>query len=149
VTGSWQDLVAAEQAYFAARMALYKADPEAELRAALGSARGRGTALRALRDAPVELVMDLIEPLTEAATTTHGEVGLAREVLGRVDPGWLAGVLPPLVEQRLAPAADWEDYRRLAELLSTLGQHALLAEVVRRAAGSDDEDIREVAADFQ
>lgn len=140
----------AEEVYVAKRVALFASGAEAQLRLALASPRGVGTALRALLDAPLELVGDLVDALFVVAVTTHPQVGLARTVLGRLDTGWLASVLPPRVEERLShPGADWEDYRRLAELLSALGQRSLLAEVVRRAALSGDEDIREVAEDFR
>lgn len=149
MTEPWEELVRAEEVYLSARTALFAADAEGQLRLALASPRGRGTALRTLRDAPVELVMDLVDPLFEAAATTHPQVGLARSVLGRVDAGWLAAALRPRVEEWLSrPGADWADYRRVAELLSALDQRPLLAEVVHRAAASDDEDIREVAEDF-
>jgi hypothetical protein len=141
--------VAAEAVYVAQRMALYAAGAEVQLRLALASPRGVGTALRALLDAPVELVMDLFDALFVFAASSNPQVGLARDLVGRLDAGWLASVLPRHVEERLSrPDAGWEDHRRLAELLSALGQRSMLAELVRRAALSDDEDIREVAADF-
>jgi hypothetical protein len=43
---------------------------------------------------------------------------------------------------------DYDVYRRLAELLSHLGLHEALQELRRRAAASNDPDIREVAEDF-
>lgn len=146
---AWEDLVAAEEAYIAKRKALFSSDVDRQLRLALASPRGVGTALRVLRDAPVELTMDLLDDVFVAAVTTHPQVGLAREVLGRVDAGWLASVLRPLVAARVERSdASWEDYRRVAELLSSLMQQDLLNKVVRCASLSDDADIKEVAMDF-
>lgn len=148
-TEPWEELVSAEEAYLGRRRALFSTDAEAQLRLALASPRGVGTALRVLADAPTELVMSLFDVLFVVAATTHAQVGLARAVLGRLDPGWLASALRPPVEEWLAlPGLGWEGYRRLAELLSALGQRSLLAEVVQHAALSDDEDVREVAQDF-
>jgi hypothetical protein len=145
----WEELVLAEEAYIARRMELFSSGAEAQLRLALGSPRGVGTALRVLVDAPLELVMNLFDVLFVLAVTTHSQVGLARTVLGRLDRGWLASALQPSVEEWLVrPELGWEGYRRLAELLSFLEQRSLLTEVVRRAASSDDDDVREVAEDF-
>jgi hypothetical protein len=145
----WEELVLAEEAYVARRRALFSSDAEAQLRLALASPRGVGTALRALADAPPELVMSLFDVLFVVAATTHAQVGLARAVLGRLDPGWLASALQSPVEELLArPELGWEEYRRLAELLSALEQRSLLTKVVQHAALSDDDDVREVAEDF-
>ncbi len=146
----WEDLVAAEELYTARRMDVFAAGAEEQLRLALASPRGRGTALRVLADAPPELTIALLDAAFDAAVTTHAQVGVARNVIGRLDAGWLARTLGPLVSERIErPGASWEDLRRVAELLSELGQRALLDEVVDCADRSDDEDIREVAEDFR
>jgi len=146
----WEELVAAENAYLAKRMALFAAGPEHQLRLALGAPRGVGTALRALLDGPIELCMSLIDALFRVAVTTHSQVGVARHVIARIDPGWLRVSLEPLVDSLLdRPGASWEDFRRTAELLAELGQRDLLDEVVRRADQSSDGDIREVGDDFR
>ncbi len=146
----WEEVVAAESAYIEARTRLFAADAETQLSLALESASGRGPALRILRDSPIELVMAVVPALFRAATRTHPQVGLARNVLGRIDSGWLSTALSPMVESVLAnESSDWSDYRRLAEALAELGQRKLLVSVVDRAAHSDDEDIREVAEDFR
>ena len=146
---AWEELVRSEEVYIARRVRLLALGAEPQLRLALASPRGVGAALRILADAPLELVMDLFDVLFLAATTTHPQVGFARDVLGRLDPGWLTSALSSQVEERLSrPGTDWEDYRRLAELLSALGQRMLLIAVVERAGQSNDEDVREVAADF-
>lgn len=146
----WEQLVIAETAYTEAHVEVVKAGVESQLALALASPIGRGTALRVLRDSPVELVMSLIDLVFESASSTHSQVGLAREVMARVDPGWLSTVLDPLVTRMLANSdLDWSDYRRLAEMLSELAQSSLLARVVTQASESADEDVREVADDFR
>lgn len=146
----WEELVLAENEYIARRMALYSAGAERQLRLAFASPRGVGTALRALIDAPLELIMSLLDVLFVSAASTHPQVGVARQVIDRLDPGWLSSALRPLVAGRLSQSdASWEDYRRIAELLSTLEQRSILDVLVRRAEASDDPDIREVADDFR
>lgn len=147
----WEDVVDAENAYISARMKVfYDADDGTEqLLAALRHVRGKGMALRLLQEGPVERVMELYEAVFDATTTTHPQVGRARDVLNRLDPGWLSMTLPPLVQRRLDDNPDWEDYRRLAELLTELGQTALLDTLVRHAERSTDPDILEVADDYR
>ncbi len=145
----WENLVAAEHAYIVRRMELFAGDLEQQLRLALASPRGRGAALRVLRDAAPELITALSDELVVSATTTHSQVGLAREILGRLDPAELEAILTEPVAALLDRTdASWEDYRRFTELLAAVAQTALLARLVERAAQSDDPDIAEVAEDF-
>jgi hypothetical protein len=135
----WEDLNQARDAYFAvARAMVADGTWEQQMRLALGSPRGRATALRALRGSPTERVMDLLDPVFLAAISLDTDPGPAIDVLGRLDPGWLAGSLRPLVTRRLddphAPAAE---HRQLVALLDALDQPALLAEVSRRLATPD------------
>jgi hypothetical protein len=149
----WEDLVDADEAYLAQRRAMYEAGiMQSQLRLALATAAGRGVALQVLSDAPVELVAELLDPVFAVSLATHGPLGLAREVLARLDPEWLGPRLRVLVDRRLDapdPEEPYEDYRRIAELLDSLGQRAILADVVRRAEASDDPDVVEVADDFR
>lgn len=146
----WEELVIAEDAYLTKRMAMFEAGAEQQLRLALADAAGAPTALTVLRDAPVELVMDLVDLIFLRATRTHGHVALARQVIARLDPGWLFLALPPLVKERLnAPEADWEDYRRIAEVLKDLDQLVILEQLVALARTSADPDILEVADDYR
>jgi hypothetical protein len=146
---AWEDLVAADENLVAKRYAIFAGDPKAQLEAAMGSPRGVGPALRVLRDAPVTLVIDLMDGVFLAAVTTNSQVGLAREVLGRIESEELHSQLQPRIQKLLSgPRADWESYRRVAEMLRSLHQRSLLNWVVERAATSDDEDIMEVSRDF-
>jgi hypothetical protein len=104
--------------------------------------------VRLVRTLPDDRVRDLVPELVQAALVSRAEILLpAREALGRLDAGWLSVALDAEVDRALA-GADWEVYRRLAELLDRLGQQALLARVVASARAADDEDIQEVAEDF-
>lgn len=105
---------------------------EAQLRLALASPRGRATALRVLRDGSVDQVMDLVDDVFTAAVTPSADAGLARTVLARLDPGWLALTLRALLAERLAGGDVSPEARRcIVDLLTELGQPALLAEVTR------------------
>ncbi len=146
---AWEQMAKAEEAYFAARRAMYAAGFEEQFVAALSSARGRGPALRALATAPLDKRMSLLPVLFDLALETENEIVAVREVIASFDEGWLSFALQPLVQAfwDRPKLTDWE-YRRLAELLSGLNQQTLLAEVVERAARESDPDIREVAEDF-
>lgn len=143
----WTDIVDAERRFHLACAQLTMPEAIEVLAEVLPEGPGRGTALRMARDMPVERLMELFPQLYQAAITTHSDILLARQILARLDSGWLALALAPEVERTLEHE-DWETYRRLAELLDHLGQEALLARVVVAATGSDDEDVREVAEDF-
>lgn len=142
----WEEVRDAEDLYFARRVEMFAAGKQEQLRLALADPVGAGMALRILRDADLQTVMDLFDAVFARATTTHGPVQLAREVLARLDAGWLFRALGPVIERRLSqPGADWEDFQRIAEVLHHLDQHAHLNTLVVRAERSDDPDIVEVA----
>ena len=106
---------------------------EAQLRLALASPRGRATALRVLRDGSVDRVMDLVDGVFTAAITPSADTGLARAVLARLDPGWLALTLRALLAERLdSGSVSAEEHRCIVDLLTELDQSALLAEVTQR-----------------
>ena len=144
----WQAVVDAERQHQLAAAAFTMPEMLAVLREVLRDGPGQATAVRLVRTLPDDRVRDLVPELVQAALISRPEILVpAREALGRLDAGWLSLALRPEVE-RVLPDADWEVYRRLAELLRHLGQEALLARVVAAAAESDDEDVREVADDF-
>jgi hypothetical protein len=145
----WAAITEAERAFQLACAALTMPELMAVLHEVLPTGPGAPTALRLVRSLPDERVMDLVPELVGAALVSRSEfVVPAREALARLDPGWLARALAPEVDRVLA-GADEEAYRRLAELLDHVGQEELLGRVVASARRSDDEDIREVAEDFE
>jgi len=146
----WERLVRAEQAHIEPRTGLFASDAEAQLAAALGNPRGRNAALRVLEGATDELKMAMLPSLFDLALATHGNVGLVRTIIGSLDDGWLTIALRPHVNALFErPQVTWEEYRRVAELLRSIGQIGLLDTVVNKAQQSDDLDIREVAGDFR
>jgi hypothetical protein len=149
----WEDLIDAEISYADQVAAMYSSGiMEQQIRLALASFEGRDTALLLLEDAPVEMVMNQLEPLFEIAATRQSLSWISREILARVDPSWLAPRLKNLVQQKLDnadPVHTYDDYRGVAELLERLDQRSILAEVVRRAEMSDDADVLEVAEDYR
>jgi hypothetical protein len=147
---AWRRYQEAEDAYYDARARLMETEYEPVVRRALNTAAGRGTALRLLADtSSPERLMDWFDALVAVAIRTHPELGLVRQMLASLDPGWLSTNLTPFVEQVISSSeSGWEEFRRLAELLDALGQTELLDRVVKAAAASPDEDTRDVAEDF-
>ncbi|SDP06069.1 hypothetical protein SAMN04515671_2836 [Nakamurella panacisegetis] len=144
----WERLVEAEDAYFERRQEMFEAGMDRELGLALQSAKGRGMALRVLRELPPDAILPHVGVVADIATRTHGQVGLAREVLSKVDRDAAIRLVVPQIEAMLAADADWETYRRSAEVLVMLGARGALSHLVSLALKSDDADIREVGEDF-
>jgi hypothetical protein len=148
----WEDLVEAEEAFIGARMRLFKVDIKAQLRIALGTVRGRATALRVLIETPVELTMDLVEDVFEATIGTTDDIAFARDALRRLDPGWLAIALRPLITKHFKEPTDpidWLDYRCVADLLDDLKQINLLHIFIKWASEVDDPEVQEVVDDYR
>jgi hypothetical protein len=87
-------------------------------------------------------------PQVVAASLSHRDALLAREVLGRLAHRDAANVVPAAVWQVLAQYEGDDAYRRLAELLDHLGLRDTLDELCSRALASDDADVREVGEDY-
>ncbi len=149
----WQALMDAETSYLVALWHVKQAGIETQLREALKEQGGPHLVLRVLMFEPPEQTMPFVPDLFRYATNMHSQVILAREVIGRVNSGWLFIALRPLIAARLdatgADYADYADYRWIAEALEQWDQHKHLADLVARAATSDDPDIVEVAEDFR
>jgi len=146
----WRALMAAENQYLDALWDVREAGLEPQLRASLQDQMGNRMLMRLLLHEPPEQTMPFVAHLFPVATTINGRVARAREVIGRVNSGWLFIALRPLIAERLdAPEADYDDYRRIAEALEQWDQHKHLADLVARAETSDDPDVLEVAEDFR
>ena len=140
----------AEDRYLDALWDVRQAGLESQLRASLKHRMGTRMLMRLLLHEPPEQTMPFVADLFPLATTINGQVGYARNVIGRVNSGWLFIALRPLIAERLdAPEADYDDYRRIAEALEQWDQHKHLADLVARADTSNDPDIFEVAEDFR
>ncbi len=143
-------IVKAEQAYFSLRMALHASGEEAsQLRLAFGSRRGAEMALRYVRDARIELVVDLLPELVEMAMTTNSQVLLTREVLARVDPEAIRALTGPTAK-RLIDEPDTTDFefRKIIEFLLFVGDAATVRSMVDAAARSDDPYLKELAEEY-
>ncbi|MBL7487207.1 MULTISPECIES: hypothetical protein [unclassified Frankia] len=148
----WEDLVEAENAFIAARMRLFKVDIKSQLRQALGTRRGRATALRVLHEGPESLTMDLIDDVFDAAIGATDDILFARDALRRVDPGWLAIALRPLIARHFMEPTepiDWLDYRCVADLLDDLKQINLLNIFIKWASEVDDPEVQDVVDDYR
>ncbi len=143
----WKRLCEAEDAFYAARMALFasEADFEPLIDAALPLPYRRGTALRLLEILPEVESRRHLASLVSLASVGHASIGLVRSVILRIDREWLLD----RVESHVLPMLDTggeEEYRRIAELYEQLGG-GLLAEHLSRCAKHADADVREIASD--
>jgi hypothetical protein len=90
--------------------------------------------------------MELLPELVEMAQS-HRWAGYARHAIGAARSDQIIPALRQLLPAVLQ-TADYDSYRRLAELLSHIRAWHLLGELCQRALASDDTDIREVGEDF-
>ncbi len=144
----WTALVAVEQERARLRAEFWR---HAERRAATlaraidDGGWDRSVALEFLAGFPDDVpeLLDRLIPLS----ISHGWAGAVRAAL---TVPYRMGDLPGLDRDVLArlDAADDDEFRRLAELLDHLRAWTALAELVERAAGSPDPNIRAVADDF-
>jgi hypothetical protein len=118
------------------------------LRKALHGLTGRGAAIVLLGHLDQAIVRALVGDVVGLALS-HRHALEARQILGRLSYADAADRVPPAVWRQLEQTPDDDAYRRMAELLDHLGLDGALEELCRRAADSDDKDIREVAADFR
>ncbi len=72
---------------------------------------------------------------------------LVREVLGRLPRKTLEAELLPLIDKQML-TAEYDEFRRMAELLEHLGLSEALRALVQRGSESDDPDIRDAATDY-
>lgn len=149
VSAAWQTAMEASDALLAATAALGQHSTEAltVIRPALRRATGRTRALTLLAHLGSDVTSAVVPELVEAALS-HRDALAARELLGRLPYDAAARLVPPAVWDLLAEEDDDDAYRRMAELLRHLGLSDTLRELCRRAAASDDPDVREVAEDF-
>lgn len=153
----WQRLVDAERRYYAANMELYNArtallnsdaDVLVLVRRALSYPPEWAPALRLLLQLDESRRREMFPMLVELASTAHGNIQLARDVLLSLDRQWLLEHIPAEIERILRQSATYEEYRRFAELLDMV-RSPYLATLVEKAAMSTDPDIREVADDYR
>jgi hypothetical protein len=146
----WAAVVAAQTELAACRAAFYQhaRSPGLVLAHALsGPGSERAAALRFLAASGyVSDHLELLPALIDMAQS-HRWAGYARHAIAatcrdRLLPA-LQQLIPPLLE-----TADYDDYRRLAELLAHVQAWQLLADLTQRALASTDPDMREVGEDF-
>lgn len=146
----WQRCCVGEDEFFAARVALLEsgADLTPLIASALSTPSRRHTGLRLLELLPESASRSHVGALVALASWAHGDIGLVRAVLMRVDRAWLL----ENIEAHVAPilgSGDDEEYRRVAELYEHLGESDLLAKHLQRCAEHSNPDVREIAADFR
>ena len=152
----WQRFVAAENRYCAARMDLpaaksallgSNADITAILRQALSTVADRGAALRLLLELDESVRREVFPILVDVASVGHRDIQLVRDVILSIDREWVLEHIPVYVSEILERSTEYEEYRRLAELLDMI-HSPYLAALVEKAGQSNDIDILEVAEDY-
>ena len=148
----WQTMFNAEQTFIGARMACVPAvqlgdDAVPILATALSTPSQRGMALRLLPMLDESIRQQMFPTLMKLAAVGHSDIQLVREVIRSIPSDWVEEHVGSEVEKILDCLPTYEEYRRLAELLDLL-HSPYLRTLVKRAAQSDDLDIREVASDF-
>jgi hypothetical protein len=146
----WAGVTAAEQhvARARARFHQYAQDQVPTLRAALRS-RNRWDTKAALTYLAEfgQYVPELLDDLVELAMSI-GWALYARRAIAHGPSDAVAAGLERIMRAKLVGQPDPDDVRRLAETLDQAGPAYALAELVEWARASENEEIREVAADF-
>ncbi len=144
----WAAVVESKGRFTATRAAFMTGatDRVAVVRAALGTASQRGTALRVLRLFSVAERQDLFDELVRLASVGHADVALSREAILSLPRDWVLANVDAHAEPLLRDGTD-EEYRRLLELYVLLDPD-LTRRLATRAAAHHDEDVREAGEDF-
>ena len=122
-------------------------DIVAIIQRALETVADRGAALRLLLELDESVRREVVPTLVDVASVGHQDIQLVRDIILSLNRDWLLEHLPNEVQRILEQAIEYEEYRRLAELLETV-RSPYLVELVQKAAQSSDIDILEVAQDF-
>lgn len=127
----------------------HEASTVSALRERIGRIETRNGTLLALQGLEPSVSAALADVLVPLAVS-HKYALRVRQLLGRMSHHQAARIVPPLVAIVLdnPTQADDDAFRRLAELLEYLGLGAALDDLLKRAARSDDPNIREVAHDL-
>ena len=144
----WAAVLADEGRLFVSRMAFLSSamDRIGVLRAALGSAAQRGTALRMLPFCSVEERQQLFDDLVRLCSVGHSDVVLCREAIGSLPRDWVLERIEDSADAVLATGGE-EEYRRLLELYVDLDAD-LTRRLATRATHNDDTGVREAGDDF-
>jgi hypothetical protein len=117
------------------------------LREALTGVTDRRRALILVSVLPTEYTGALADVLVERALS-HRDALLVRQIFGRLPRHEVVSVVPAAVWGQLAKAPDFDEYRRLAELLDYLGLDDALRRLCEVALESPDPEIRAVGTEF-
>lgn len=145
----WETVVAAERELAGCRADFYQhANSRLEILAEAlnGSGWDRAAAMNFLAVLGLHDTLELLPQLVELALS-HRWAGRARQAIGSARRDRLIPALEEIVLPRLG-SADWDEYRRLAELLAHVEAWDILRQLTQRALTSDDLDTREVGEDF-
>jgi hypothetical protein len=143
----WANLTASYRVFFDALNDFLRegVDRVSLIREALAGPE-RWIALEMIRYLSPAQLRELFEDLVEGASTGHGYVHLYREFILSLPRDWVLERIETAAEPYLKSGTE-DEYRRLLELYSDLDSHLLL-KLAKRAASSEDPEVRCAGLDF-
>jgi hypothetical protein len=118
------------------------------VREALSKAGGnhRAAAVALLQRMSNEEQQELFPELVQLARAVHGPVATVRAIIASLPRQWVLRRIDAEIE-RILEGQQYDDYWMFAELLAEL-DHERAVNLARRAADSDDPEIRELGSDM-
>lgn len=145
----WEAVVEAEERFAQALAAIPRDDLGPILSLALADFSSRRAALRVLAGGTPELISEVLSAVEPLLLISHSLLQECRRLITRLPREQMLDYLGSLTRKVVHDtAADYEQYRRLAELLRSGEAQDLLDVLVRSALQSSDPDIHEVGEDF-
>ena len=108
--------------------------------------KDRSTAVYLLRSLSISELQELFGDLVFLASFSHGAIHTIRDTILCLPQEWVLGKIEDVAEPLLSDGT-YDEYRRLLELYIEL-DYDLALRLAQRAAGQQDEDIREAGEDF-
>jgi hypothetical protein len=147
---TWNNLLSAETAIRESLRAFLvepSVDRVALIRNALAKPGSeRAAAVRVLPYLSMAERKDLFPDLVWLASWAHGQIQAARDAILQLPKDWVLARIEEVAEPILAGASEtnqYEEYRRLLELFSQIGDAPLIRRLAERACSHQDEDVRE------
>ncbi|AXK64311.1 hypothetical protein [Burkholderia sp. IDO3] len=144
---SWRELKVAFSAYIGLRREFLKKTSATNfIRNAFSVPEERAMAVSLVESYPATERVIFFKQLISLAGYVNGFTEECRRLILELPRDWVMSRIESEVNQMLVDA-DYEEYRCLLELCCELSRN-LMVEFAGRAQESEDEDIREVGADF-
>ncbi|WP_321418740.1 hypothetical protein [uncultured Desulfobacter sp.] len=145
----WNSLIEASNLFYASRKNfILQVENKIEvLKKAIKKPSERRVALELLLLLDDSIKISLLNQILSLATVGHSDIDKVREVIVTIPEKVLADALKEQFSELLRDGTD-EEFRRLAELFSTLKNKEFLVRLVKEAKLHPSPDIQEVGDDF-